>query len=173
MWYRVDKYYISVAYPLSEEERYSVTVYEGYVDPKQYDLHIASGFTDMGILYVDGLIKNILFEGASKLYITTQSNGLICFQNLTPIATKVAMKNEMVSPIEIAHYLRASFEASIDANASIFLLTTITPLPNNLSLSTYSGDLAVGTLAVISDWSEYLMSELENYTLESMIYLEG
>lgn len=169
----MDKYYISVAYPLSEEERYSVTVYEGYVDPKKYDLHIFSGFTDMGIIYVDGLIKNIFFEGESKLYIITQSDGLICFQNLTPIATKIAMRNEIASPLSIIHSLKVAFKTSVDTKASIFSIITTQPIQIQSALSTGSQGLSIDVLAVVADWSEYLMSELESYTLESMIYLEG
>lgn len=153
-------------------QKHTIILSTPFPDGEHYEVSVFSGFSDMGPLYVDGLIKTIMLSGDNKLYIKTESDGVFCFTNLFTEASKLVIQCSKSEDLALAIYLQAISKMGLNNDGHIFLFMALNPSDSESILQINSSGLSISILSVISDWSDYFMSELSDKTLNSMIYLE-
>lgn len=155
----MEKYTIFLSYPLSEPDRYKLNIFDG--------------FADMGHVVINGLVRNFSFSGDNKLYLETESGDLICFQNIAARKTDIIISSDVLHSPALLRSLAEEFNIDINVVASLSAAIPINGGTTALQLGSTTSGLSIGIVAVISDWSDSLMSDLENKTLEELIYMEG
>ena len=153
-------------------QKYRIILSQPYINPDSYKLTIFEGFSNMGRLTIDGLVKAISFSGNSELYLTTESNGILCISNLSPLKSEMIIESKMMSDAFILNFLRSSSDAFLDTDGSLTLIVHVAPMSAEVDLLSSSPALLVARLTLISDWSDFLMEDLSEKTLEEMSYIE-
>lgn len=127
----------------------------------------------MGHVVINGLVRNFSFSGDNKLYLETESGDLICFQNIAARKTDIIISSDVLHSPALLRSLAEEFNIDINVVASLSTTIPINGSTTALELRSATSGLSIGIVAVISDWSDSLMGDLENKTLEELIYMEG
>ena len=137
----------------------------------RYRVALADGRETTATIVVSGLTATAFLDGDMGLQITLSCGDLIRTANLTSTPT-IDIDFDTGDGFVARMYLRNESSLSLEMDANVVVYRYVGAHANAVSLGFESGAMVVARLFVIADWSDYMMSALQNKTVQDMAYME-
>lgn len=137
----------------------------------RYRIALADGRETTATIVVSGLTATAFLDGDMGLQITLSCGDMVRTANMTSMPT-IGIDFDTGDGFVARMYLRNESSLSLEMDANVVVYRYVGTHANAVSLGFESGTMAVVRLSVIADWSDYMMSALQNKTMQDMAYTE-
>ena len=127
------------------------------------------------LLQISGLVSDgqmVDIAGGLALKVTTDKAELNYPVNLKPAAGDTISIAQAQVNLDVVRNLSGTIPIHVGFNAAVTVSRVFAGSYNQINVSTDSADLSASVLALISDWSEFKLSDIADMTLDQLVYKE-
>lgn len=127
------------------------------------------------LMQISGLVSDgqmVDIAGGFALKVTTDKAELNYPVNLKPVAGDTISISQAQVDMDVVRNLSGAIPIHVGFSAAITVSRMFAGSDNQINVLTDSADLSASVLALISDWTEFKLSEISDMTLDQLAYKE-
>ena len=127
------------------------------------------------LMQISGLVSDgqmVDVSGGFSLLVKTDRAELNYPVNLKPVAGDTISIAQVQVDMDVVRNLSGAIPIHVGFSAAITVSRVFAGSDNQINVLTDSADLSASVLALLSDWTEFKLSEISDMTLDQLVYKE-